>query len=100
MHTHARPVAPFEIYSGGFWYAIAAASFYFLLASLLMVNFVGYVRGHYPQYFDLTEDQRTLIIQTMFYFIWLAGGAGVFARIEGWEFNDAVRMKFSFGMYC
>ncbi|KAF2732961.1 voltage-gated potassium channel [Polyplosphaeria fusca] len=90
MHTHARPVAPFEIYSGGFWYAIAAASFYFLLASLLMVNFVGYVRGHYPQYFDLTEDQRTLIIQTMFYFIWLAGGAGVFARIEGWQFNDAL----------
>ena len=55
-----------------------------------MVNLVGYVRGHYPQYFGLTEDQRTLIVQTMFYFIWLGGGAGVYARIEGWQYNDAV----------
>ncbi|KAF2708700.1 voltage-gated potassium channel [Pleomassaria siparia CBS 279.74] len=90
MHVYNRPVAPYETYSGGFWYAIAAASFYFLLASTLMINLVGYVRGHYPQYFDLTEDQRTLIVQTIFYFIWLGGGAGVYARIEGWQYNDAL----------
>jgi potassium channel subfamily K len=90
MHVYSRPIAPYETYSGGFWYAIAAASFYFLLASMLMINLVGYIRGHYPQYFDLTENQRTLIIQTMFYFIWLGGGAGVYARLEGWQYNDAV----------
>ena len=56
-----------------------------------MANFIGYIRGHYPQHFDLTEDQRTLIIQTILFFIWLAGGAGVYARLEGWHFIDAVR---------
>ncbi|KAF2122243.1 hypothetical protein BDV96DRAFT_482627 [Lophiotrema nucula] len=90
MHTYSRPTAGVEIYSGGFWYAIGAASFYFFLASILLINFVGYVRGHYPQYFDLTEDQRTLIIQTMFFFIWMAGGAGIYARLEGWQYNDAL----------
>ncbi|KAF1997791.1 voltage-gated potassium channel [Amniculicola lignicola CBS 123094] len=90
MHVYNRPVAPFETYSGGFWFAISAASFYFLLASILIINLLGYIRGHYPQYFDLTEDQRTLIIQTMFYFIWLAGGAGIYARLEGWQFIDSL----------
>ncbi|ORY11072.1 hypothetical protein BCR34DRAFT_614864 [Clohesyomyces aquaticus] len=90
MHTHVRPISPYETYSGGFWYGIAAASFYFFLASILMVNLLGYVRGHYPQHFDLTKDQRTLIIQTMFYFIWLGGGAGVYAQLEGWQFIDAL----------
>ncbi|KAF2472759.1 uncharacterized protein BDR25DRAFT_283290 [Lindgomyces ingoldianus] len=96
MHVYARPVAPIEAYSGGYWYGIAAASFYFLLASLLLVNLLGYIRGHYPQHFDLTEDQRTLIIQTMFYFIWLAGGGGVYARLEGWHFIDAAGQLY----YC
>ena len=92
MHTRAPPISTYETYSGGFWYGIAAASVYLLLSILLMVNFIGYIRGHYPQHFDLTEDQRTLIVQTILFFIWLAGGAGVYARLEGWHFIDAVRL--------
>jgi potassium channel subfamily K, other eukaryote len=63
---------------------------------LLMVNMVGYFMGRYPQNFTLTDHQRTLILQTMLFFIWLAGGAAVFSRIEtdrgqsGWGFVDAV----------
>ena len=48
-----------------------------------MVNMLGYFLGHYPQQFNLTDSQRTLILQTMLFFIWLAGGAGVFSKIEG-----------------
>lgn len=44
---------------------------------------LGYFLGHYPQQFNLTDSQRTLILQTMLFFIWLAGGAGVFSKIEG-----------------
>ena len=47
---------------------------------ILMVNMLGYFLGHYPQHFDLDDDQRTLILQTMMFFFWLAGGAAVFAR--------------------
>ena len=57
---------------------------------LLMVNMQGYFFGHYRQHFELTDEQRNLILQTMMFFIWLAGGAGVFARVEGWSFVDAL----------
>jgi len=90
MHIYATPEAGVEMYSEGFWYGVAAAAIYGLLAIFLMGNFVGWVRGHYPQHFDLTDDQRTLIVQTMLFFVWLAGGGGVYSRLEGWRFCDAV----------
>ena len=93
MHRHAAPIGPNQIYSGGFWYGVAAASMYLLLSTLLLGNLVGYVRGHYPQHFYLTEDQRVLIIQTMLFFLWLAGGAGLYARLEGWHYIDAVSRR-------
>lgn len=92
MHFYATPQDSVETYSEGFWYGIAAASLYLILTVLLFVNIVGYVRGHYPQRFNLTEDQRTLIVQTMLFFVWLAGGAGVYSRLEGWLFVDAVSL--------
>ena len=57
----------------------------------LMVNMQGYFFGHYPQHFELTDDQRNLILQTMMFVIWLAGGAGVFAATqETWSYVDAL----------
>jgi potassium channel subfamily K, other eukaryote len=57
---------------------------------MLMVNMLGYVLGHYPQQFDLDDHQRTLILQTMMFFIWLAGGAAIFSSIEGWTYANAL----------
>lgn len=71
-----------EAYTQGFWYAIEAAVLYLICSMLLMVNMLGYFLGHYPQHFTLTDHQRTLILQTMLFFIWLAGGAAVFSRVE------------------
>lgn len=51
---------------------------------LLAINMLGYLRGYYPQQFDLDDDQRTLILQTMLFFVWLAGGGAVFAWLEDW----------------
>ena len=82
MDTHVGPVRPQETYTQGFWYAIFAAISYLICSMLLMVNMLGYFLGHYPQTFNLTDPQRTLILQTMFFFVWLAGGAGVFSRVE------------------
>ncbi|KAL8708135.1 MAG: hypothetical protein Q9225_007651 [Loekoesia sp. 1 TL-2023] len=57
----------------------------------LMVNMLGYFLGHYPQHFELSDEQRNLILQTMMFFIWLAGGAGVFTRVDpGWQYVDAL----------
>ncbi|OCL04385.1 voltage-gated potassium channel, partial [Glonium stellatum] len=96
MNIYAPPVRPYETYTQGFWYAIIAACLYLICSMILMINMLGYFLGHYPDTFTLTDAQRTLILQTMLFFIWLAGGAAVFSRIEtdhgqsGWAFVDAL----------
>jgi potassium channel subfamily K, other eukaryote len=98
MELYVPPVRPAQIYSQGFWYAIIAACMYMICAMLLMVNMLGYFLGHYPQHFQLTDSQRTLILQTMLFFIWLAGGGAVFSRVEdsygdgsqNWSFINAL----------
>ncbi|KAI9807686.1 MAG: hypothetical protein M1825_005627 [Sarcosagium campestre] len=90
MNIYVPPTRPAQTYSQGFWYAIIAAVLYLLSSMILMVNMLGYFLGHYPQHFTLTDHQRTLILQTMMFFLWLAGGAGVFARVCGWSYVDAL----------
>lgn len=46
--------------------------------------------GKYRRNFNLTIAQRTLMLQTMSLMMWMCLGAGVFAKIEGWSFLDAV----------
>ncbi|KAL9004899.1 MAG: hypothetical protein Q9188_002305 [Gyalolechia gomerana] len=77
-------------YSQGFWHAVIAAVLYLLSSMALMVNMLGYFLGHYSQHFELSDEQRNLILQTMVFFIWLAGGAGVFAKVNGWQYVDAL----------
>jgi potassium channel subfamily K, other eukaryote len=97
MQIYTPPNRPYETYTQGYWYAISAAAIYLVCSMILMVNMLGYFLGRYPDHFALTDAQRTLILQTMLFFIWLAGGAGIFSRIEtdageqGWAFADAVR---------
>ncbi|KAF9638413.1 hypothetical protein BFW01_g9310 [Lasiodiplodia theobromae] len=96
MEIYVPPDRPNQTYTQGYWYAVMAAVFYCICSMILMVNMVGYWRGHYPQTFTLTESQRTLILQTMMFFVWLAGGGGIFSRIEtlhgqdNWTFANAL----------
>ena len=96
MDVHYAPEKPIQTYTQGFWYGVIAAVLYVLCSTILLINMLGYFLGHYPQRFSLSESQRTLILQTMLFFIWLAGGAGVFSSVETkyggqeWLFTDAV----------
>ncbi|CZR62243.1 related to potassium channel [Phialocephala subalpina] len=90
MNEHVPPVRPGETYSQGFWHAVIAAVLYLVGSMILMVNMLGYFLGHYPQHFDLDDDQRTLILQTMMFFFWLAGGAAVFAKVCHFTYADAL----------
>ncbi|KAH8804768.1 hypothetical protein F5884DRAFT_797140 [Xylogone sp. PMI_703] len=90
MDTYVPPIRPGQTYSQGFWYAIIAAVLYLLGSAMLMVNMLGYFLGHYPQHFDLDDDQRTLILQTMMFFFWLAGGAAVFSTVCDYSYADAL----------
>ncbi|KAH7313049.1 hypothetical protein BKA65DRAFT_151106 [Rhexocercosporidium sp. MPI-PUGE-AT-0058] len=90
MNQYVPPVRPGETYSQGFWHAIIAAILYLIGSMILMINMLGYFLGHYPQHFDLDDDQRTLILQTMMFFFWLAGGAAVFSKLCGISYADAL----------
>jgi potassium channel subfamily K len=97
MHIYTPPVGPYEIYSQGFWYAVIAAVLYFFSCTVLHINMWGYFLGHYPQRFELNDHQRTLILQTMLFFVWLAAGGGIFSAIESvgtknpnWTFVDGL----------
>jgi potassium channel subfamily K len=67
-----------------------ATVLYMIGGAMLMINMLGYFLGKYPQHFDLDDDQRTLILQTMMFFFWLAGGAAIFSKVCGWAYADAL----------
>ncbi len=88
MDRHFPPNRPEQTYSQGFWHAVIAATLYLMSSMILMINMLGYFLGHYPQHFELNDEQRNLILQTMVFFIWLAGGAGVFAKVSNLQYVD------------
>lgn len=90
MNVYTPPIRPGQTYSQGFWYAVIAACLYMIGSVMLMINMLGYFLGHYPQHFELDDYQRTLILQTMMFFCWLAGGAAVFAKVCDWSYADAL----------
>ena len=90
MNEYVPPIPPDQTYSQGFWHAVIASVLYLCSSMLLMINMLGYFLGHYPQHFELSDEQRNLILQTMMFFIWLAAGGGVFARVCGWDYADAL----------
>lgn len=78
------------IWSQAFFYGIYAAVLYFLCSSLMVVTFWGAIKGHYSRDFQLTTSQRTLMLQTIMFLIYLLLGAFVFSRIENWAYLDGV----------
>ncbi|KAJ8605268.1 hypothetical protein MRB53_041524 [Persea americana] len=96
MAVYVPPTAPQQVYSQGYWHAVMAAILYFFCSVLLLINMIGYFLGHYPQNFTLTDAQRTLILQTMMFFIWLAGGAGIFSALESRGDSGAAALGFNF----
>ena len=97
MQVYVPPIRPQQTYTQGFWYGVIAACMYLICSMLLMVNMLGYFLGHYPQHFTLTDSQRTLILQTMLFFVWLAGGAVVFSTVEvRYGNHDSQQMHWSY----
>ena len=73
-----------------FYYAIMAAALYFIISTLMVFTVYGAFKGHYPKEFKLTMSQRTLMLQTISFMVYMLGGAAIYARVEGWKFLDAV----------
>lgn len=78
------------IWSGAFYYGLYAAVLYFFCSSLMIVTVYGAAKGYYSKDFQLTTSQRTLMLQTIMFLIYLLVGALVFSKIEGWAYLDGV----------
>lgn len=56
----------------------------------MLITVWGAYQGHYDKEFQLTMSQRTLMLQTISYFVYLLSGAAIYAHIENWSYLDAV----------
>lgn len=93
--TAKGPLAAYDapadhVYTQALYYAILSAGLYFIVASLMVVTVYGAYAGHYDKEFKLTMSQRTLMLQTISFLVYLLLGATVFTHVEGWDFLDAV----------
>lgn len=78
------------IWSQAFFYGIFAAILYFIVATLMSVTVWGAQTGHYEKDFELSPSQRTLMLQTILFLMYLLIGALVFSTIEEWSYLDTV----------
>lgn len=77
-------------FSQAFYYAIFSAGLYFICASLMVVTVIGAYLGHCGKEFKLTISQRTLMLQTISFLVYLLLGSVIYSHIEGWYFLDTV----------
>ncbi|KAI2468358.1 voltage-gated potassium channel [Annulohypoxylon bovei var. microspora] len=78
------------VWSQAFYYGMYAAIIYFIVASLMVITVWGAEKGHYAKDFELTMSQRTLMLQTIVFLMYLLVGALIFSTIEGWNYLDSV----------
>ncbi|KDR77618.1 hypothetical protein GALMADRAFT_95343 [Galerina marginata CBS 339.88] len=91
--THRSNFNPIKAtYAQSYYYALISCVLYFTVSTILLISTLGSVLFHaYPPSFStLTGPQRTLMLQTISFTLYLSLGAGVFSRIEGWGFTDGV----------
>ena len=90
--TYSLKLAPGDnrALTQAFYYAIIAAALYFIIATLMVFTVYGGLKGEYPMEFKLTMSQRTLMLQTISFMVYMVGGGAVYAKIEGWKFLDGV----------
>ncbi|CCC06623.1 unnamed protein product [Sordaria macrospora k-hell] len=91
--TTAGPLKPetnYFIWSQAYFYGIYAAVLYFVVASLMVITVWGSQAGHYEKDFMLTPSQRTLMLQTISFLIYLHLGALIFSNTEGWNYLDGM----------
>jgi len=73
-----------------YYYGIFAASFYQIISYLMCITVWGAYRGAYSKDFELTVAQRTLMLQTISFLVYLLVGALIYSHVEKWKFLDAV----------
>ena len=89
-HDFHAPGVENQALTQAYYYGIFAAGLYQIVSYLMCVTVWGAYKGHYSKEFKLTIAQRTLMLQTISFLVYLLLGALVYSKIEGWKFLDAV----------
>jgi potassium channel subfamily K, other eukaryote len=89
-HDLRAPGVQDQALTQAYYYALFAAGLYQMISYLMCVTVWGAYRGHYSKEFKLTMSQRTLMLQTISFMVYLLVGAAVYSHIEGWLFLDAI----------
>ncbi|KAL1634537.1 hypothetical protein SLS56_002230 [Neofusicoccum ribis] len=76
--------------SQAYYYGIIAAALYAIISMLMVLTVYGAWNGHYRKEFRLTISQRTLMLQTISFTVYLLLGGLVFSYVEDWDFLDGV----------
>ncbi|KAK5000171.1 hypothetical protein LTR66_000944 [Elasticomyces elasticus] len=76
--------------TSAFYYGVMSVAIYIIISALMCLTVWGAHRGHYEKEFRLTTSQRTLMLQTIAFMMYLLLGALVFSKIEGWQYLEAV----------
>jgi len=89
-HDLREPGVEDQALTQAYYYAIFAAGLYQLISYLMCITVWGAYRGKHSKEFKLTISQRTLMLQTISFMVYLLVGAAIYSRIEGWTFPDAL----------
>ena len=89
-HDFHAPGVKNQALTQAYYYAIFAAALYQIISYLMCTTVWGAYKGHYSKDFKLTMSQRTLMLQTISFLVYLLIGALIYSKIEGWMFLDSV----------
>ncbi|KAF9070569.1 hypothetical protein BDP27DRAFT_1382742 [Rhodocollybia butyracea] len=82
-----------DVLSQSYFYALLSAILYGILSTLLLLHLIFSQPpfSAYPASFaTLTIPQRTLMLQTISFTLYLALGAGIFSALEQWDYCDGL----------
>lgn len=72
-------------WSQAYWYAMFSGVLYVLLSTMLVITAHGVWVQRHSRSFKLTTAQRTLMIHTILFLVYVLGSGAVYTRIEGWR---------------
>lgn len=74
----------------GFWYACFTSGLYLGSTFTLTIHYIGYKLDKYPATFNLLPNERSIMVFTVFFSLWLIWGAGLFSGILNISFGNAL----------
>ena len=84
------PNVPDHALTQAYYYAIFAAAMYQIISYLMCFTVWGAYKGAYSKDFELTVAQRTLMLQTISFLVYLQIGALIYSKVEKWKYLDSV----------